>query len=368
LTNSETLDALLRDGSIRACASPFFASDPPPLTGDLDFARIDGMMLGLAVGDALGATSEGLPPQFRQERFGEIRDYLPHRDAGDRSVGLPTDDTQMAFWTLECALQDGELRPERLAKLFASERIFGIGNSVRGFVSNARVGMDWDRAGVESAGNGALMRIAPVLIPHLRRPGPELWADAALAGMITHNDAASIAACVAWVSILWQLLAMRRPPEPDWWIEAYVAVAREIEGRTLYRSRSPHYGRYEGSLCDFLEQEVAQLAAEGLPTLQACDHWYSGPYLLETVPSVLYILMRHAAEPEEAIVRAVNDTWDNDTCGAIVGSAVGALHGKEAIPERWLTGLLGRTRESDDGRIYQLLEAARDRFGAEPQR
>jgi len=321
------------------------------------------MMLGLAVGDALGATSEGLPPHKRFERFGEIRDYLPHRWAGNRPVGLPTDDTQMAFWTLERALEDGRLLPERLAKCFVSRRIFGIGNSVRGFVSNARVGLPWQEAGVESAGNGALMRIAPVLIPHLREPGPDLWADAALAGMITHNDAASISACVAWVSILWRLLGMRRAPEPGWWLEAYVDAAREIEGPTLYRTRSPHFGHYEGSVCDFLEQEVARIAAEGRSAREACDHWYSGAYLLETVPSVIYILMLHADDPEEAIVRAVNDTWDNDTCAAVVGSAVGALHGREAIPARWRSGLLGRTRESDDGRVFDLLAAARKRFG-----
>ena len=49
----------------------------------------------------------------------------------------------------------------------------------------------------------------------------------------------------------------------------------------------------------------------------ACDSWYSGAYLLETVPSVLYILERHGHDPEEAIVRAVNDTKDNDTVAAI---------------------------------------------------
>lgn len=362
MTNSETLHALFQDGSIRACRSPLLSSVPAPLPPDFDFSRVEGMMLGLAVGDALGATSEGLPPHKRFERFGEIRDYLPQRWAGNRPVGLPTDDTQMAFWTLERALLDGGLRPERLAKCFASRRIFGIGSSVRGFVSNARIGLPWHHAGVESAGNGALMRIAPVLIPHLRKPSPELWADAALAGMITHNDAASVAACVAWISILWRLLGMRETPAAGWWLEAYVGAAREIEGPALYRSRSPHVGPYEGSVCDFLEQQVARAAAQGRPTWEACDHWYSGAYLLETVPSVLYILMRHADDPEQAIVRAVNDTWDNDTCAAIVGSAVGALHGSRAIPPRWVAGLLGRTRESDDGRVFELLAAARKKF------
>jgi ADP-ribosylglycohydrolase len=68
-----------------------------------------------------------------------------------------------------------------------------------------------------------------------------------------------------------------------------------------------------------------------VPVSDACHKWQSGAYLLETVPSVLNIIMLHADNPEEAIVRAVNDTFDNDTLAAIVGAAVGALHG-EASP------------------------------------
>ena len=84
--------------------------------------------------------------------------------------------------------------------------------------------------------------------------------------------------------------------------------------------------------------------------------WVSGAYLLETVPSVLYILARHGADPAEAIRRAVNDTRDNDTVAAIVGAAVGAMHGEEALPAEWHRDLLGRTRESDDGALHQLLD------------
>lgn len=78
------------------------------------------------------------------------------------------------------------------------------------------------------------------------------------------------------------------------------------------------------------------------------------------MPSVTLILARHGHDPEEAIVRAVNDTKDNDTVGAIVGAAVGALHGRRALPRRWIDGLLGRTTESDDGRVFELIEMAKE--------
>ena len=61
-------------------------------------------------------------------------------------------------------------------------------------------------------------------------------------------------------------------------------------------------------------------------------------------------------------MRAVSDTWDNDTIGSIVGAAVGALHGKKALPERWIEGLTGRTAIDDDGRVFELIRQAEKRF------
>jgi hypothetical protein len=90
-------------------------------------------------------------------------------------VGLPSDDTQLAFWTLEQLLQDGSLEPERLAHRFARGNIRGIGQTVLKFLINLHRGVPWYAAGPESAGNGALMRIAPVLIPHLPHPSTSLW-------------------------------------------------------------------------------------------------------------------------------------------------------------------------------------------------
>ena len=73
--------------------------------------------------------------------------------------------------------------------------------------------------------------------------------------------------------------------------------------------------------------------------------------------------MQHGDNLEEALIRATNNTKDNDTIGAIVGAAVGALHGKSAIPEKWIKNLSGRTSFSDDGRIFDLLVEAKKLWG-----
>jgi ADP-ribosyl-[dinitrogen reductase] hydrolase len=246
-TNREILERLFREGGINLVRGAIFDRVPPPLPAEFDFAKVEGMMLGLAVGDALGNTSEGQLPSLRRERYGEIRDYLPNWYADNRPVGVPSDDTQMAFWTLEQMLEDGRLDPARLAERFSRGRIFGIGGTVKQFLRNYKSGLPWEQCGAASAGNGALMRIAPVLIPHLKSPTPELWADAALAAMLTHNDAGSTAACVAFVSMLWDLLAMTAPPAPEWWLETYVRTASELEGDTRYEPRSEAVAYYRGS-------------------------------------------------------------------------------------------------------------------------
>ena len=356
--NRSLLRRLLADGSLDLEADPAEVL-PAPARGTVAWDRVEGMLLGLAIGDSLGNTSESLTPRERLAAHGEVRDYLPNPRAGGRSVGLPSDDTQLAFWTLAQLLEDGGLVPERLAEQFRSGRIHGIGSSVRAFLAAMAEGRPWYRAGPRSAGNGALMRIAPVLVPHLRGGGSGLWVDAALGGAITHNDRLSTGSCVAFVRVLWDCLRLERHPPQGWWTEAFARTLQALEGdEPRYTPRIPGQEGRRVAGWRFTREALVAAFERELPARQACDLWHSGAFLLETVPSVLYILELHGDDPEEAIVRAVNDTKDNDTAAAIVGAAVGALHGAEALPQRWIDGLLGRTREGDDGEVFRLLDAA----------
>ena len=363
IDNLPLLDELFSGERIRLCRGHLFDVEAVPKAREFDFDRIEGMLLGLAIGDALGNTSESQTPADRFRRHGEIRDYLHHPYGGDQR-GYPSDDTQLAFWTLEHLIEHDGLVPEALAARFAREQIYGIGSTVREFLQQHKAGVPWFEAGPASAGNGALMRIAPMLVPHLRLGGRGLWTDTAIAAMLTHNDRASTSACLALVAMLWEVLDMTVPPEPRWWRARYVALAADLEGENLLPARGGNFADYRGPLWRFVDQALRWAEAENLSVQQACDAWHSGAYVLETVPSVLWTLMRHAHDPEEAIVRAVNDTWDNDTTGAIVGAVVGALHGSRAIPPRWIQNLVGRTGDSDDGRVPELIRQARKCFWA----
>lgn len=157
-------------------------------------------------------------------------------------------------------------------------------------------------------------------------------------------------------------------------MNSYVAHARSLEGNTRYRARRGLMGwrrraarepPFEGPVWRFVEERLPAVLRHGDSAAAVARQWNSSAYLLETVPLALFILARHADDPEEAIVRAVNDTYDNDTIGAIVGAAVGALHGEAALPLRWRKNLLGRTGAADDGRVFELAAAA-ERFVPSP--
>jgi len=325
--------------------------------------KVEGMLLGLAIGDSLGNTSESLLPQQRKDRFGCINSYLPNRYAAGQRIGLPSDDTQMAFWTLEQLLANGYLEPQYLGLAFSRRQIFGIGKSVREFLRKFKSGTPWMHSGAPSAGNGALMRIAPVLIPYLKNPSCNLWSDTLLAAHLTHDDALSNVSCVAFVDLLWKLMAMRDIPEPAWWLNTFIETCECLEPNQIYQPRVGHPVGFSGTLSQLLKQYVIPALEQEFSVVDACAQWHSGAYLLETVPSVLYILARHGHDPKAAILAAVNDTKDNDTVAAIVGAAVGALHGRSALPVEWVAQLSGRTGASDNGRIFELLARAGKEFG-----
>ena len=237
--NATILRQLFETKAIRLERGAIFDHNLAPKGPDFDFERVEGMLLGAAIGDSLGNTSESRLPLVRRQIHGEIRDYLITNRAA-KAMGYPSDDTQLTFWTLEQLIEDkAEFIPEHLASKFAdSGRIYGIGRTVKGFLEAFKSGRPWYESGPHSAGNGALMRIAPMLIPHLRHGGTDIWTDTALSAMMTHNDHASTSSCLAFTAMLWELLDMKTPPEPAWWPERYAALTADLQGAIGYAPRS----------------------------------------------------------------------------------------------------------------------------------
>ncbi len=308
---------------------------PRPFRPDPD--RLQGMLWGIYLGDALGNSSESQPPLTRRARFGQLHTYLHAR-------GRASDDSQLAFWTLEHLLEHEQIKPQRLAVRFASESVRGLGRSLTKFVENVRQNRPWHECSVESLGNGALMRIAPVLLPFLSRP-ENLWPNVAVAASMTHCHGGSVAACLAYVELLRGLL---EDPES-------LSCQRFLE--TMERCEP------DGRLSRVTRQAFEEAEARSIPVLEMA----SGASLAETLPVLLLLLERHGHEAEEAVLRAVNDTYDNDTLGALVGAAVGARFGLSAFPRRWLEALEPRVSPLSPP-VAELIDRATSRWGGPASR
>lgn len=326
--------------------------------GALSADRVKGILFGAAIGDALGNTSEAMRPSQRSWLHGEIRHYLPNTHAANQKVGLPSDDTQLMVWTLESLLEHGEPNLAAIADAYANNRIFGIGRTMSAFLNAYRNSADpWD-ARQHSAGNGALMRVAGAFLPHAWTLDASLPDTIALTSALTHDQASSTAACVAFAHMLADLLYSDGKVYPGYFWERFVEIARPLEGEASLKSRVPGE-TYQGPLWKFVAERVPAALAAGTSALDACNGWRSGAYLLETVPSILMLLERHHEDPEEAIVRAVMDTWDNDTVATVVGAVIGAMHGFDALPVRWVKDLAGRTGNDDNGRLERTYQRLR---------
>jgi ADP-ribosylglycohydrolase len=320
-------------------------------------AKFRGCLLGGAAGDALGAPVEFMDIAAIRARFGAggIRDYQPY--AG--KAGAITDDTQMTLFTAEGLLRSANrgkmrgIRPDFVGVLANAYRrwlhtqgegsrrdtAFLSGWLIRNRDLFARrapgitclgalraMGADGQRAGNDSKGCGGVMRAAPV---GLFVAGWEC--DAAEQARLAFDLACDFAAIThghpagqhpAGVLAVLVLRLVQGSTLPD-------ALA---ETRTLLATRPDH-----GETLAAIDLAITLAAGDGNPDahLRRLGEGWTGE---EALAIALYCALR-AESLEEGICLAVNLTGDSDTTGAIAGNLLGALHGVDAIPERWLAPL-----------------------------
>lgn len=348
----------------------------------LDRAR--GTMLGLAIGDALGAPLEGLTSQQIRAHYGSVDDFVDGARAWKRKPyrwrmpGLYTDDTQQALALSDVVLEHGRVDPESLADVYlrlatpkgshaGAHR--GIGRSFRMVLADLERGESPRLTGQASAGIGAAMRIAPLAL-YYPDDQEALFEAVLAASLMTHRDVRSLAGAVAVASAV-RRLAKGEPRNPSlpFRLASDVAAAETRMARDHadvvaslprhLRSMSTAIAQVEAILdlprdraLNALVEEANRHGADPVcrrPTMgfpPAC------------IPTCLYILLT-AETFEEAAIEIVNLGGDADSAGAILGAMFGAHAGVAAIPDRWLERLLNR--EGVDLRARAL--AARDPRG-----
>jgi ADP-ribosyl-[dinitrogen reductase] hydrolase len=295
-----------------------------PLVSTAD--RWSGVLLGTAVGDALGLPAEGL--SRRRARRLLARPWR-HRLLGP--FGLVSDDTEHTLLVAQALIRhpdDLERFRRRLARglrwwLLALPA--GVGLATGRSILKLWLGIPPDRAGVWSAGNGAAMRAAPMGVLFQTDPQRRM-AYVRASSRITHRDpraetgAQAVAAVCAW--------CLHRggaaPLSPD----ALADLLRTCGDDSEWRERVT-------GLCAALAagQSVAEYAAAlGLER-------GVGGYVYHTVPVALFAWHRHYGDFAATLTAVLDCGGDTDTVGAIAGALAGAVVGEAGIPRPWLEGL-----------------------------
>jgi ADP-ribosylglycohydrolase len=342
------------------------------------FDRVRGCLLGLAVGDALGAPLEGLSAQQVRAHYGQVVDYVDGVRAWKRKPyrwrlpGLYSDDTQQALALCDVLLEHGRVVPERLAELYlglatpkgtyvGAHR--GVGRSFRQVLADLERGVSPRETGQRSAGIGAAMRIAPVAL-YFHGEAEAMFEAVMAASLMTHRDVRSLAGALA-VAHAVRRLAAGAARDPSFLFRLAADVARE-EGRVAAgyagvvaslvqhgSSLSRAIAHVESLLESPRERALASLVEEANRhgADPVCKRATMG-FPPACIPTCLYLLLTTDSF-EEAIVEVINLGGDADSAGAVLGALAGAHHGIAAIPERWLQGL--QNREAIDLRARALL-------------
>jgi len=329
--------------------------------------RAAGALLGLAVGDALGTTYEFAwieQPPYPALATGPATDVV---GAGpfELAPGQVTDDTQLAVCLARSLADRGGLDVADVAARYVawSEHAFDIGAQTgaaldriaRGApVSSAALEV-WREHGRRPAGNGSLMRTAPIAVAFAgdARGGAEhALIDAAIAdSLITHADPRCALACAALDAAIAAALAAPGGAPLDG--RAMVAAARWALDRGAARLGAAWAGEGAEALEDreHLARGAAALAADLDAALQGDPGVYGDELHVHRTAGFVRVAFRlafwhavHAPSWRDALVDVASRGGDADTNAAITGALLGARDGATAIPAAWAERVLGATQ------------------------
>lgn len=262
--------------------------------------RALGAFLGLAVGDALGATVEFMTRREIEQRHG-IHQKMIGGGWLNLKPGQVTDDTEMAL-ALGRALIDhvGDWRAEHICDAFAGwlkSVPVDVGHTtrrgIRRYILEGTVAGPMNEG---DAGNGALMRNLPVAIA-LAGDAEARHHWSVVQGHVTHHHPLSDAATVSFADMVADLLA-----------GGGMADVRRHASALVAAHKTFRFEPYRG---------------------------HSSAYVVDTVQTVLAFYFR-SDNFRTCVTDTVNQGGDADTTGALAGMLAGATWGVGAIPRAWL--------------------------------
>lgn len=301
--------------------------------------RIEGGLIGLLVGDALGVPyefhgPEEIPPQHNIE-------FDPPPGFMRAHQGVPpgtwSDDGAQALCLLasllDCNGLDVNDLGQRLLRWYdegycaVNNHVFDIGITTAQALRSIRAGMPAIKAGPAGQydnGNGSLMRVLPLALWH-QGSDAELVRDAQIQSKVTHGHLRSQVCCALYS--LW--------------------ARRILEGID-----SPWESSVETLRALYVDDALATEELEFHIRADDPPHGSGSGYVVDCLRSARLSL--DAGSYEQIVKVAIALGNDTDTTACVAGGIAGLRHGIDAIPERWRTALRGR--EIVEPLLQRLLE------------
>ncbi|WP_237269423.1 ADP-ribosyl-[dinitrogen reductase] hydrolase [Pseudothauera hydrothermalis] len=302
----------------------------PPEPAELPSAVVEqlidracGVMLGLAIGDALGATVEFMTSREIAAQYG-----VHKRIVGGGWLRLPagevTDDTTMTFALAKAWLAaGGPPTAQQCAAAFDAwmrARPVDIGNTVRRGILRWRLHGSAQAPYSSDAGNGGAMRCAAVALATLGAAEADIAAAALAQARVTHHNRLTDAATVALVRMVHAALA----------------------------------GRGLGGVLNIAHALAADHPEFAFRT-KRCDN--PSGYIVDTMRAVCQAIDNNDGFAA-VLIDVVNRGGDADTTGAIAGMVMGALVGESGLPSAWRRALRLEVRREAITLACALLELA----------
>lgn len=286
-----------------------------------------GLLLGTAVGDALGLPAEGLRPDTIR-RLGWNGNWHHRFVAGK---GMWSDDTEHTIMTAQALLRSGG-DAHRFARSFAWELRWwicglpaGMGLGTARSIVKLWLGFPHWRSGVFSAGNGPCMRAA--LVGTIHHSDQELRSALTAAHTrTTHSDPKALTAALAVADMAALLSQSRQPPS----LEVILDSLRQ-------RESDPEWTRIVADLAECIRC-AAPLAEFQQRIGSDPDRGVSG-YAYHTVPVVLFLGITNDWDFRATLTQVFDAGGDADSTGAIAGALCGTFGGRTAIPDEWIDGI-----------------------------
>ena len=279
-------------------------------------SRTIGCLLGLAVGDALGAHFEGQTPDWIKRRFRSVESLLADLPEAPWHY---TDDTQMAIGVAEALAKEGAIVEASLCAAFVEnfQSSRGYGRGARVILNAMEEGEDYKFWAEQlfpggSFGNGAAMRVAPVGLLFAGDP-ERLIDEARLSALPTHVHPLGVEGA--------QLIAL--------------AVAACLTMETFDRDHFFSQLESRAAQPEFRDKLAAARSAQHLDDLRTLGN---GIAALDSVATAIGCFALTPDSYERVIGNAILLGGDTDTIAAMAGALAGAAW-RCAIPLKFLDAL-----------------------------